>query len=228
VNICIIPARGGSKRIPKKNIKLFHGKPLIAYSIENAKKSKIFDTVVVSTDSEEIAKIAKDYGAEVQMRPHHLANDTAGLGEVVDYVLNEYKGYDYMCLLLATAPLLDYRYLIKAYEELKNSDAVYAISVVEFEYPIFRAFEIVNNRIRMFWPENYFKRSQDLPKAYHDAGAFSFSALKRTPKSDICFSEDAIPIILPRYMGIDIDTVEDLEMAEIMYEVVKKREQNLC
>jgi len=224
MNICIIPARGGSKRIPKKNIKLFHGKPLIAYSIENAKKAEIFDTIVVSTDSEEIAKTAKQYGAEVQIRPAHLANDTAGIGEVVEHVLSEYKGYEYMCMLLATAPLLDYKYLIKAYEALKNSDAVYAISVVEFEYPIFRAFEIVDNRIKMFWPQNYFKRSQDLPKAYRDAGAFSFTALKRKPKSNIVFSEDALPIILPKYMGVDIDTIEDFEMAELIYEGIKRRE----
>jgi len=224
MNICIIPARGGSKRIPKKNIKLFHGKPLIAYSIENAKKAEIFDTIVVSTDSEEIAKTAIQYGAEVQMRPAHLANDTAGIGEVVEYVLSEYKGYEYMCMLLATAPLLDYKYLIKAYEALKNSDAVYAISVVEFEYPIFRAFEIINNRIKMFWPQNYFKRSQDLPKAYRDAGAFSFTALNRKPKSNIVFSEDALPIILPKYMGVDIDTIEDFEMAELIYEGIKRRE----
>ena len=224
MNICIIPARGGSKRIPKKNIKLFHGKPLIAYSIENAKKAEIFDTIVVSTDSEEIAKTAKQYGAEVQIRPAHLANDTAGIGEVVEHVLSEYKGYEYMCMLLATAPLLDYKYLIKAYEALKNSDAVYAISVVEFEYPIFRAFEIINNRIKMFWPQNYFKRSQDLPKAYRDAGAFSFTALNRKPKSNIVFSEDALPIILPKYMGVDIDTIEDFEMAELIYEGIKRRE----
>ena len=224
MNICIIQARGGSKRIPKKNIKLFHGKPLIAYSIENAKKAKIFDTIVVSTDSEEIAKIAKNLDVEVQMRPAHLANDTAGIGEVVEYVLSEYKGYEYMCMLLATAPLLDYKYLIKAYEALKNSDAVYAISVVEFEYPIFRAFEIVNNRIKMFWPQNYFKRSQELPTAYRDAGAFSFTALKRKPKSNIVFSEDALPIILPKYMGVDIDTIEDFEMAELIYEGIKRRE----
>jgi len=224
MNICIIPARGGSKRIPKKNIKLFHGKPLIAYSIENAKKAEIFDTIVVSTDSEEIAKTAIQYGADVQMRPAHLANDTAGIGEVVEHVLSEYKGYEYMCMLLATAPLLDYKYLIKAYEALKNSDAVYAISVVEFEYPIFRAFEIVDNRIKMFWPQNYFKRSQDLPKAYRDAGAFSFTALKRKPKSNIVFSEDALPIILPKYMGVDIDTIEDFEMAELIYEGIKRRE----
>jgi pseudaminic acid cytidylyltransferase len=224
MNICIIPARGGSKRIPKKNIKLFHGKPLIAYSIENAKKAEIFDTIVVSTDSEEIAKTAKQYGAEVQIRPAHLANDTAGIGEVVEYVLSEYKGYEYMCMLLATAPLLDYRYLIKAYEALKNSDAVYVISAVEFEYPIFRAFEIVNNRIKMFWPQNYFKRSQELPTAYRDAGAFSFTALKRKPKSNIVFSEDALPIILPKYMGVDIDTIEDFEMAELIYEGMKRRE----
>ena len=224
MNICIIPARGGSKRIPKKNIKLFHGKPLIAYSIENAKKAKIFDTIVVSTDSEEIAKIAKNLDVEVQIRPAHLANDTAGIGEVVEYVLSEYKGYEYMCMLLATAPLLDYKYLIKAYEALKNSDAVYAISVVEFEYPIFRAFEIVNNRIKMFWPQNYFKRSQELPTAYRDAGAFSFTALKRKSKSNIVFSEDALPIILPKYMGVDIDTIEDFEMAELIYEGMKRRE----
>jgi len=224
MNLCLIPARCGSKRIPKKNIKDFHGKPLIAYSIQNAIKSKIFDTIVVSTDCEEIANIAIKYGAEVQMRPEELSGDYVGLDKVSEYVLQEYKGYEYMCLLFATAPLLDYRYLIEGYNTLKNSDAVYSISIVEFEYPIFRGFTITNNRLKMFWPENYFKRSQDLPIAYHDAGIFSFSALNKTPKTDIVFSEDAIPIILPKWMGIDIDTIEDFEMAELIYEGIKNRE----
>jgi pseudaminic acid cytidylyltransferase len=228
MNLCLIPARCGSKRIPKKNIKNFHGKPLIAYSIENALKSGIFDTVVVSTDCEEIADVAKKWGAEVQFRPPEISDDYAGLDKVSEYVLNEYRGYEYMCLLFATAPLLDYKYLIKAYETLKSSDAVYALSVVEFEYPIFRGFEIVNGRLRMFWPENYFKRSQDLPKAFHDAGIFSFTALNRKPKSSITFSEDAVAVILPKWMGVDIDTPEDFEMAELIYEGIKKREQNLC
>jgi len=220
MNLCVIPARGGSKRIPKKNIKPFCGKPLIAYSIEKAKDSNLFEKIIVSTDSKEIAEIAKSYGAEVDIRPKELADDYVGSMKVFDYIVDKYKGYDYYCMLYATAPLLDIKYLKEGYKKLKNSDACYSFGAVEFEYPIQRAFKIVNGRCEMFNKENYYKRSQDLEKAYHDVGQFYWRKTGCKSK-DVFFGRDSIPIIVPKYLAIDIDTIEDFKRAEMMYKICK-------
>ena len=221
--VAIIPARGGSKRIPKKNIKSFYGKPLIAYSIETALESNLFDKIIVSTDSKEIARVAKEYGAEVQMRPEELANDYATTAEVIDYVVDNLdKDYKYLCTIYATAPFLQSKYLIEGLEKLKNSTAINSFSATTMPFPIQRTFKIdKNGRSEMFFPEYYSTRSQDLEEAYQDAGQFYFTKLNR--KSDkIMFGSDSIPIILPRYLVQDIDTIEDWEMAEIMYKVLKE------
>jgi len=220
LNVAIIPARGGSKRIPKKNIKEFCGKPLIAYSIETALSSKLFDEVIVSTDSKEIAKVAKELGAKVQMRPEHLADDYTGTAEVIKYVVDSLsKNYEYICTIYATAPFLQERYLKEGYEKLKNSSACRSFSVTSMPFPIQRTFKIKNNRCEMFWPENFLKRSQDLEEAYQDAGQFYWE--KRGCRSDeIFFGKDSIPIILPRYLVQDIDTPEDFIRAEYMYRAV--------
>jgi len=225
-NVCIIPARGGSKRIPKKNIKNFFGKPLIAYSIEVAKKSTLFDDIFVSTDSEDIAKVAIEYGAKVHKRPEELADDFTGTGEVVEYVLDELKKegkeYDFCCTIYATAPLLRVEYLKKGLEELlKNPDAHMAFSVTSMPFPIQRTFKITkDNRCEMFFPKHFKSRSQDLEEAYQDAGQFYWENLKNEP-SDIAFGKSSIPIVLPRYLVQDIDTLEDWEMVEKMYQVIK-------
>ncbi len=226
-SIAIIPARGGSKRIPRKNIKEFHGKPLISYSIQTALKSKLFSKVVVSTDDEEIAKIAEKYGAEVPfIRPKELSDDFATTSEVVKHAVKfleeKDKRYEYVCTIYATAPFLEEKYLIKGYEELKNSDAKLAFSVTSMPFPIQRTFKIdEKNRCKMFWPEYFYKRSQDLEEAYQDAGQFYWD--KTALFSDeVVFGKDSIPIVLPRYLVQDIDTLEDWKRAEIMYEVIKK------
>ena len=181
--VAIIPARGGSKRIPKKNIKNFHGKPLIAYSIEVALKSKLFDKVVVSTDDEEIAKIAKEFGAEVPfLRPKELSDDFTGTGAVINHAINFLKeqgeNIDFVCTIYATAPLLQEKYLIKAYEKIKDSNAKNAFSCTSMPFPIQRTFKITSNeRCKMFWPENFLKRSQDLEEAFQDAGQFYWTNL---------------------------------------------------
>ncbi len=219
--ICIIPARGGSKRIPKKNIKEFFGKPLIAYSIEVALKSQLFDDVIVSTDDKKIADVAKNYGANIQMRPKELSDDYTGTDEVIKYVLDtlkqEGKKYDYVCTIYATAPFLQSKYLIQGFEELKNSDAKNSFSATSMPFPIQRTFKLDDNgRCQMFNPEHYYTRSQDLDEAYQDAGQFYWSKLNK--KSDeIMFGKDSIPIILPRYLVQDIDTIEDWIRAEYMY-----------
>ena len=222
-NICIIPARGGSKRIPKKNIKPFCGKPLIAYSIETALKSELFDKVLVSTDSEEIAEVAKKYGAEVQIRPKELADDFTGSGAVVSYVVKtlEEQGevYDYICTIYATAPFLQTEYLKKGFDLLANSDACASFSATSFAFPIQRAFKLKNGRCEMFDKTAFSKRSQDLEEAYHDAGQFYWEK-RGCKREDVFFGKDTIPVILPRYLVQDIDTLEDFKRAELMYKTL--------
>ena len=223
MNICIIPARGGSKRIPKKNIKHFLGKPIIAYSIENAKKSNLFDLIIVSTDPKEIEKVAISYGVLVHQRKKYN-DDYASSMDVFDYVIDEYsKKYDikYACMLYATAPLLDVKYLIKGFNELKNSDACYSFSVTSMPFPIQRTFEIKNNRCEMFFKEHFYSRSQDLKEAYQDAGEFYWKKIG-CKSDDIFFGKDTIPIIIPRYLVQDIDTLEDWQRAELMYQSLNK------
>jgi len=217
MNLCVIPARGGSKRIPKKNIKEFCGKPLIAYSIEVAKESKLFDKIVVSTDSNEIADVAKQYGAEVQIRPDELSDDYAGSTDVFEYVISQNPGFEYACMIYATAPFLQVKYLKQGLEELKKNDVCYTFSATTYDFPIQRGFKIIENKAKMIYPEFMKTRSQDLPEVYHDAGQFYWKKVDCEKK----FSFDGnIPIIIPRYLVQDIDTLEDFVRAEIMYKVM--------
>ena len=225
--IAIIPARGGSKRIHKKNIKDFFGKPLIAYSIEVALASKLFDKVIVTTDSQEIAKIAQEYGAEVPfIRPAELSDDFSGTSDVINHAINylkeQGKTYEYICTIYATAPLLQKEYLIEGYEKLKSSDAVNAFSATSMPFPIQRTFKLnENGRCEMFTPEHYMTRSQDLEEAYQDAGQFYWTKADKESK-EVMFSKESIPVILPRYLVQDIDTLEDWKRAEVMYKVLKE------
>jgi len=224
--VAIIPARGGSKRIPRKNIKEFYGKPLIAYSIKVALESKVFDKVVVSTDDKEIAEIAEKYGAETIQRPKELSDDYTGTWDVIDhaieYLKDEGEEFDFVCTIYATAPFLQSRYLKEGFEKLKNSDAINAFSATSMPFPIQRTFKLNNNgRCEMFTPQHYNTRSQDLEEAYQDAGQFYWSKIGQ--KSDeVFFGKDSIPIILPRYLVQDIDTMEDWHRAEIMYKVINE------
>ncbi len=225
--VCIIPARGGSKRIPKKNIKDFFGKPLIAYSIETALKSKLFDKVIVSTDDDTIAKVSQKYGAEIIKRPKELADDYTGTQDVIEHALSYLKEqgefYEYCCTLYATAPLLQEKYLAEGFEKLKNSDAINAFSATSMPFPIQRTFKVTQDgRCQMFTPHHYMTRSQDLEEAYQDAGQFYWTKLHQK-STEIMFGKDSIPIILPRHLVQDIDTLEDWERAELMYEVLQKK-----
>jgi len=228
--IAIIPARGGSKRIPKKNIKDFFGKPLIAYSIEAAINSNLFQKVIVTTDDAEIAKIAREYGAEVPfMRPKKLADDFTGTTDVVnhavDYLEKQGESYEYICTIYATAPFLQAKYLVEGYEALQNSDAVNAFSSTSMPFPIQRTFKLdENGRCKMFTPEHYMTRSQDLEEAYQDAGQFYWTSRKRQKETQnqVVFSDISIPIILPRHLVQDIDTIEDWTRAEYMYDAMVK------
>ena len=222
--VCIIPARGGSKRIPKKNIKDFFGKPLIAYSIEVAKSSNLFSKIIVSTDDKKIANISIQYGAEVINRPKELADDFTGTDKVIshaiEYLKNKGYKFNFLCTLYPTAPLLQKEYLIQGLETLLNCDAKYSFSATSMPFPIQRTFKINNNgRCEMFTPEHYLTRSQDLEEAYQDAGQFYWTRLDKK-NNKIMFGKDSIPIILPRYLVQDLDTQEDWERLEIMYQTI--------
>ncbi len=221
--IAVIPARGGSKRIPGKNIKPFLGKPMIAYSIESAKASGVFDRILVSTDSREIADIAEKFGAEVPfMRPPELSDDHATTDAVVLHSLGwinaNWGQADYICCIYSTAPFVRSEYLRKGFETLVKEKATSAFSVTSFPYPIFRALKIEGDgRLKMFWPEHRTTRSQDLPEAYHDAGQFYWADARKYEKERKLISSDAVPVVLPRKLVQDIDTPEDWERAELMY-----------
>ncbi len=226
--IAIIPARGGSTRIPKKNIKDFLGKPIIAYSIEAAKKSNLFDRIIVSTDDKKIASVARKYGAETPfIRPKELADNYTCTGDVITHAIEFLKAkgekFDYVCTIYATAPLLDEKYLKEGFEKLTTSDAHMAFGVTSMPFPIWRTFKITDaGRCEMFFPECFKSRSQDLEDAYQDAGQFYWENINKKP-TDIPFGKDSVPIVLPRYLVQDIDTPEDWETAEMMYTALKQK-----
>lgn len=228
MNIAIIPARGGSKRIPRKNIKEFHGKPLIAYSIEAAKKSNCFDKIIVSTDDNEIAEIALKYGAEIPfLRPKDISNDHATTMDVIQHALNWYKEQEkhieYACCIYATAPFISSLSIKKGLKALTTGNFNYAFSATSFPFPIQRAFSLNSNgTTQMFNPENLNTRSQDLVEAYHDAGQFYWGKSDAFLTKKNIFSENSYAVILPRNTVQDIDTPEDWKNAESMYEVLNK------
>jgi len=225
--VAIIPARGGSKRIPNKNIKLFAGQPIISYSIRVAKETGLFDRIIVSTDSEEIADIAREYGAEVPFtRPAELSDDFAGTVPVLLHALNWLIDHgcdtDYFCCIYATAPFIKPASIKKGLDLIKTKNATATFSVTTFPYPISRSLKIgETGRIEMFWPEHENSRSNDLPEAYHDAGQFYWGNTEKFIKEKTFFSADAAAIIIPRYLVQDIDTPEDWETAEKMYLVLQ-------
>ena len=224
--IAIIPARGGSKRIPRKNIKEFCGKPILAYSIEAALDSKLFDEVMVSTDDNEIAEVAKKYGASVPfLRSSETANDFAILKDVLNEVLAKYnelgENFDEVCCILPTAPLVEVNDILKSHEILEKERCVTVVPVVKYSYTIFRSLKIENGRLVMNWPENYRKRSQDLPEAYHDAGLFCWYSKEYFREKMAGFGENACPYVLNEEKAQDIDTVEDWRMAEMKYRMLK-------
>ncbi|MDF1582047.1 MAG: pseudaminic acid cytidylyltransferase [Methyloprofundus sp.] len=226
MKLCVIPARGGSKRIPRKNIKDFCGKPMIGYSIEAALQSKCFDKVIVSTDDQEIAEVAQSFGAIVPfMRPDELSNDYAGTIPVIKHVIEWIEQHDQspglVCCLYATAPFVKKQAIQQAYAQLQQSQADYCFSVTSFAFPIQRAIKITQDkRVDMFYPEHFNTRSQDLEEAYHDAGQFYWGKAEAFKQLKPLFSEYASPFILPRYLVQDIDTLEDWKRAELMYQVL--------
>jgi|GEM_PF-77300 len=224
MKLCMIPARGGSKRIPRKNIKPFLGKPIIAYSIEAALASECFDKVIVSTDDQEIADVARQYGAEVPfLRPGELSDDHAGTVPVIVHAIEWYQAQgisvSQICCLYSTAPFVTGTRLAEAFEQLQRNGADYCFSVTEFDYPIQRALRVTGaERIEMFDADQFNNRSQDLEPAFHDAGQFYWGQAEAFLAGKAVFSEAASPYRLPGYLVQDIDTPNDWIRAELMYQ----------
>ncbi|MGK4224416.1 pseudaminic acid cytidylyltransferase [Parabacteroides distasonis] len=224
--LAIIPARGGSKRIPHKNIKLFLGRPIIAYSIEAALGTGLFEEVMVSTDDTEIAEIARQEGASVPfLRSTENANDYATLADVLVEVVNVYKErgneFDLICCLLPTAPLISSEDVRSAYDQLVMSTFDSICPVVVFSYPILRSLSIdEKGNLNMNWPEYRFSRSQDLRPAYHDSGTFYWIKASSLLKDKKLLSENGTAIVLDEFRVQDIDTDTDWALAEMKYKLL--------
>ncbi|MEZ9312026.1 pseudaminic acid cytidylyltransferase [Vibrio sp. 10N.286.49.F3] len=227
MKIAIIPARGGSKRIPRKNIKDFHGKPMIAYSIEAALTSGCFDKVIVSTDDAEIAEVARAYGADTPfLRPVNISDDYATTMDVMEHAIQwcfkEGWELEAVCCLYATAPFVRASDLQKGHDLLNNSDAEYVFSATSFPFPIQRAIKLDNSgSVSMFSPENELVRSQDLEEAYHDAGQFYWGKSAAFLNKLSVFSPRSKVVLLPRIRVQDIDTLEDWVSAEHLFSIMK-------
>lgn len=227
MKVAIIPARGGSKRIPRKNIKLFHGKPMIAYSIEAALLSGCFDKVIVSTDDTEIAEVSKDHGALVPfLRPSDISDDYATTMDVIEHAIrwcmNEGWDLEAVCCLYATAPFVLPSDLKLGYQLLQNSGVQFTFSATSFPFPIQRAIKLdEHSSVSMFAPENEQVRSQDLEEAYHDAGQFYWGQTNAFLDKLSIFSPHSKAVRLPRCRVQDIDTPEDWELAEALYSALK-------
>lgn len=226
-SLCIIPARGGSKRIPRKNIKSFMGKPIIAYSIEAALNSGIFDEVMVSTDDEEIADVARQYGASVPfLRSPETSNDYATTVDVLLEVVNTYKEqekiFDVICCLYSTAPFVTSERLIEAASQIcDNVDACFTI--VQYSYPIQRSLRInESEHVEMKFPEHLKSRTQDLEKVYHDAGQFYFVKTNALIQEKTVWCKRTAPLILSELEVQDLDTLTDWQLAEMKYQLLKK------
>ncbi|MDD3239367.1 MAG: pseudaminic acid cytidylyltransferase [Lachnospira sp.] len=227
-NVAIITARGGSKRIPHKNIKLFCGKPIIQYSIEAAVQLEIFDEVMVSTDDEQIKQIAIELGAKVPfMRSESTSNDYATTADVLNEVLFEYENsgmhFDHACCIYPTAPFITKEKLEKAYHLLVESHAESVIPVVAYSFPPQRGFALKDDRLSYLQPENAMKRSQDLETIYHDCGQFYFFRVDQFLKSKKLVTNTTRAIVMNELEVQDIDNESDWNIAEMKYQIMQNK-----
>lgn len=228
--LAVITARGGSKRIPRKNIREFLGKPIISYSIEAALNSGVFDEVMVSTEDEEIKQIAEQAGAKVPfMRSKEAADDMAMTHEVVLEVLEEYRKrgqeFDYVCCIYPTAPFITAKKLSDSKKMLEDTNADGVIPVVAFSFPPQRCFVMEEGKVKFKWPENRLVRSQDLDKWYHDCGQYYFMRVSSFEKTKNLIMDNTLPIVVDEMEVQDIDNFEDWELAELKYRFLLERDQ---
>lgn len=226
MRIAVIPARGGSKRVPRKNIRLFNGRPIIAWTIDAAASSQCFDRILVSTDDREIIDVARDLGVEVLLRPAALADDytptSAVVAHAIECQVESGNDLDAVCCLYATAPMLLPEDIRRGLEILQSSDCEYVFAASRYPFPIQRAFQIdPNGRARMFYPEKFAVRSQDLEEAFHDAAQFYWARPETWLRQLPVFTSASIPVVLPGYRVLDIDSAEDWTRAEIAFETAR-------
>ncbi|NEO82896.1 MAG: pseudaminic acid cytidylyltransferase [Spirulina sp. SIO3F2] len=227
MKIAVIPARGGSKRIPRKNIRSFAGKPAIAHVIQVALDSGLFDNVWVSTDDLEIAEVAQQWGATIPfLRPPELADDFVGITPVIAHATNwarsQNLALDAVCCIYATAMLCQSQDLVKGWQTLNTGDWLYSFSATEFAAPIFRAFQQTESGgVEMFFPEHFTTRSQDLPMALHDAGQFCWGRPHAWQAQKQIFAPWSIPTLIPRWRVQDIDTEIDWQQAEKIWRLLQ-------
>jgi N-acylneuraminate cytidylyltransferase len=225
--VAVIPARGGSKRIPRKNVKEFCGKPMIVWSIEAARASGCFEKIIVSTDDHEIAEIARGCGATVPfMRPEELSDDHTGTLPVIHHAVEWLSEHDerveFACCVYATAPFISPEDLRKGWELIQRKACSYAFSVTSYVFPIQRAIRITDEgRVAMFSPEHFNTRSQDLEEAWHDAGQFYWGTADAWREERAIFGKGSVPVKLPRHRVQDIDTPEDWARAEWMFRAMQ-------
>lgn len=221
--VAIIPARGGSKRIPGKNAKNFCGRPIIEYSVEAAQKAAIFDRIIVSTDSDRIAQVARTAGAEVPfVRPAAISNDFTPTADVLRHALgwlaDQKCDVSALCCIYATAPMISAVDLFAGYRMLTTRDAPAVIAVTRFSFPIFRALKAdEQGRLGMIWPEHELTRSNDLPEALHDAGQFYWLDAASFTENKKIYADGALALPIARHRVQDIDTPDDWSRAEVMY-----------
>ena len=231
MKLAIIPARGGSKRIPRKNIKLFCAKPMIAWSIEAALQSGCFDQVIVSTDDHEIAEVARQYGATVPfMRPAELSDDHTGTVPVIQHAIEwvnaQGQSVEQACCLYATAPFVSAEDINRGLDILNATQSDYAFSVTSYAFPIQRAIRLNDEgRVQMFNPEYFNIRSQDLEEAFHDAGQFYWGTADAWLQGRMIFGTGSVPVPLPRHRVQDIDTPEDWVRAEWLFKAMQAEAQ---
>lgn len=225
MKIAVIPARGGSKRIPRKNVKPFAGLPMIAHSIRAAQEADIFDRIFVSSEDDEILAVAAAYGAEPLRRPVELAGDHVATIPVIRHavVWAEEQGLslDGVCCIYATAPFVRAADLRQGWAALNDRKMDFAFSTTTFPFPIFRGLLRDGYGVRMVFPEHFSTRSQDLPEAIHDAGQFYWGTARAWKEEERLFTERASPIMLPRYRVQDIDTPEDWRRAELIWRMLE-------
>ncbi len=224
MTLCVIPARGGSKRIPNKNVKLFHGQPMIAWSIAAAIESRLFDRIIVSTDDDDIADIARAEGAEVPfMRPAELSDDHTPTVPVVAHAIQELQASGDVCCLYATAPFVRATDIIEAHKLLTRTNAQFAFPVTTFPFPIQRAIYLRSEgRMEMCQPEHANTRSQDLEEAYHDVGQFYWGRQSAWLVGQPIMGPHSAPLVIPRHRAQDIDTPEDWDFAEYLFSSLQK------
>lgn len=230
MNLCVIPARGGSKRIPRKNIKEFCGKPMIAYAIEAARSTLLFEHIVVSTEDKEIAEIANQYGAETPFqRPRHLADDYAPTVPVIRHAIHEAEGLGFafqdVCCIYPAVPLLRSKDIVNAQRLLRNKQKAYVLPIIRFRSAVQRAFCLSESgELKPFYPEHELERSQDLKSAFYDAGQF-YWANKDTWNNVDHIHANGLGMVVSAWSAVDIDTPDDWHFAELLYETWRKKNE---